>query len=201
MMEVMPDGGMSVVHWTKDGRSAYFYSFLGGDGGECFYSGGDRGSGLFRIDLQSGQTMPILSPNTNFWWYGFSVSPTDRRLVYGVQAKDLKILDITTGELISINSASNFDEGGGFLWSSDGLKLVYSALRQNGEVYNYSLRLVDTQSGSERILLESTQDCFEAVEWTKGNVLTIEKDYGKEVIEFDLNSNSIIRETTPTPFP
>lgn len=200
-MDFRPDGGMSVVHWSKDGRSTYFFSFLGGDSGECFYNGGDRGSGLFRIDLHSGQTTAILPPNNNFWWYGFSLSPTDRRLVYGARARDLKILDITTGELISVISVSNFDEGGGFLWSADGLKLIYSALTrgESGERENYSLRLVDAQSGSESILLESPENCFVAISWKEDNILQLKKNFGEALIEFDLNSNKIISENTTTP--
>src|SRR5215211_7236137 len=49
-MDFIPDGGMSVVHWSNDGRYAYFNSFLGGDGGECFVDGWDSGAGLFRLD-------------------------------------------------------------------------------------------------------------------------------------------------------
>lgn len=200
-MDFVPDGGMAVVRWSNDGRYAYFFSFPGGDGGECFYDGGDRGFGLFRVDLQSGKTAAILRPNNNFWWYGFSLSPTDRRLVYGVRARDLKILDITTGQLISIISASKFEEAGGFLWSADGLKLVYSALGRDdtGGRGNYSLRLVDVQSGSEQILLESAKDCFEAKSWTENNILILEKNYNETLVEFDLNSNKIISESVTTP--
>ena len=190
------DGGMSVVHWSNDGIYAYFFSFLGGDGGECFYRGDDRGSGLFRLDLLSGQIKAILPLNNDFWWYGFSFSTTDRRLVYGARARDLKFLDITTGETINIASKDTIDETGGFLWSSDGMKLVYSALTRDeqGQRESYSLRLADAVSGTERILLESTEDCFAARAWTEDNIITIErydKNYNRTLIEYDLNSNRV----------
>ncbi len=91
-MDFVPDGGMSVVHWSNDGRYTYFTAFLGGDGGECFYGNQlETGTGLFRLDLQTGRTTAILPPNDSYYWYSFSVSPTDRRLVYGVHSLNLKI--------------------------------------------------------------------------------------------------------------
>lgn len=202
-MDIVPDGGMAVVHWSNDERYAYFFSFLNSSGGECFYDGGDRGFGLFRIDLLTGEVTTLLPPSNSFWWYGFSFSPTDRRLVYGARARDLRILDMTTGDLISILSASSFDEGGGFLWSSDGSKLVYSTVRSwdQGEKFNYTLRSVDAQSGSEQILLESSTACYEAIAWTENNPLILEKNYNEALLEFDLNSNKVIGAVTATPFP
>lgn len=197
-MDFVPDGGMGVIHWSNDGRYAYFSSHLGGDGGECFYKGGDRGAGLFRVDLKTGESTAILPTNNDFWWYGFSFSPTDRRLVYGVQARDLKILDVTTGKFVSISSDDDAYETGGFLWSGDGLRLVYSALTRdsNGERENYSLRLVDVLSGNEQVLLEAPDECFDAVSWTENDILIIEKNYDQTVIQFDLNTNNIINENT-----
>jgi WD40 repeat protein len=202
-MDSVPDGGMAVVRWSNDERYAYFFSFLNSSGGECFYDGGDRGFGLFRVDLMIGEITTVLPPSNSFWWYGFSFSPTDRRLVYGARAQDLKILDMTTGQLIRILSANGFDVGGGFLWSSDGLKLIYSTVKSwdQGEKFNYSLRLVDVQSGSEQILLESQDACYEAVAWTESNTLILEKNYNEALFEFDLTSNKIIGEVTATPFP
>jgi len=200
-MDFVPDGGMSVVHWSNDGRYAYFNSFLGGDGGECFVSGWDSGAGLFRLDLQTGSVTALLPQNNTFWWYGFSFSPTDRRLVYGARARDLKILDITTGQLKNIFPKNDFSEGGGYVWSQDGLEFVYSTVTyaDQGERNNYSLRLVDTRSGSERILLESSDTCFSTISWTEDNILTVEKNYGESLLEFNLNSNTIISEIATRP--
>lgn len=201
-MDFIPDGGMSVVHWSNDGRYAYFNSFLGGDGGECFVGGWDSGAGLFRLDLQTGKITTLLSPSNIFWWYGFSFSPTDRRLVYGARARDLKILDLTTGQLISMISKEDFSEGGGYVWSPDGLKFVYSTVMSNnqGQRFGYSVRLVDAESGTEQILLES-EECLAVTSWREDNVLALEKNYGQVLMEFDLNANKIMSEATVTPSP
>lgn len=198
-----PDGGMEVVHWSQNEKYAYFYSHGGGDGGECFYTGWDSGFGLFRLDLQTGQVTTILPTNEDFWWYGFSVSPVDKYIVYGEKAHDWKILDIESGELIKVNSPKAYaEEGGGFVWSPDGLEFVYSAVvsypPSNRESATYSLRWVDAQSGNERILLEAQSECFLAVTWDENNILKI-KDYGKSyeptLIEIDLNSNNVTNVT------
>jgi WD40 repeat protein len=200
-----PGGALSVVHWSQDERYAYFFSYLGGDGGECFYRGEERGAGLFRLDLQSGYTTAILPQNNDSRWYGFSFSPTDRRLVYGIRTKDLKILDITTGEIIGITSGDNNYETGGYLWSLDGMKLIYSVLTYNeqGERGNYSLRLVNIQTGIEQILFEAPDKCYSALTWATNGMLIVERQGsdGPVIIEYDLNSNNIINESTATPFP
>jgi Tol biopolymer transport system component len=198
----MPDGWMSVVRWSNDGRFVYFYSDFGGSGGECFYKTRERGFGLFRLDLQSGQNTTILPPNG---WSGFSFSPTDRRLVYGALARDLKILDMTTGKTIDIPSAGDNYETGGYLWSSDGIQLVYSTLTRDeqGERENYSLRLFDAQTGIGQILFESPENCYSASSWATNSILIIEREGrdGQALIEYDLNANNVINEFTATPYP
>jgi hypothetical protein len=200
-MEYPAEGGMSVAHWSNDRRFTYFYSYSIGDGGECFYTGLDRGFGLFRLNLQTGQVTTILPTNEEFWWYGFSVSPIDNYLVYGERARDLKILDIESGKSMRVNSVNDFEEGGGFVWSPDGLKFVYSTVMYSSNhtgIENYSLRLVDAQSRNERVLLESGVDCFLAISWNEDDILTV-KDYGvtyePTLIEIDLNSNNVTNAT------
>lgn len=191
------DGGMWIAHWSNDSRYAYFYTSLGGSVGECFYEGYDTGRGLFRLDLQTGKTNEILPLNDNPVWYGFSFSPTDRRLVYGIRTIDLIILDITTGESINVAHEKDFSQGGGYVWSSNGQEFIYSTLfyKNPGERDSYSLRLVDARTGVEEILLEAKTNCYLAREWKDNGVLIIEYDdenYNRALMEYDLNSNTII---------
>ena len=202
--DMFPDGGLAIVHWSTDGRYAYFNSFTGGDGGECFLNFLQRGDGLFRIDLKTGNTTTILPLFENFGWYHFSFSRTDRRLVYGVRSRDLKVLDITNGQLKEILPLKEYSQSGNYVWSPDGLKFVYSTVMDENQGVIYSLRLADTQIGSERILLESSENCFAASAWTEDNILTIEsydKNYDRTLIQYDLNSNTVISEFTATPGP
>lgn len=198
--DFVPDGGLSVVLWSNDNQHVYFNSYVNTSGGECFVRGNvaESGLGLFRLNLNTGNITTILPPKDNFGWYVYIFSSTGEQLIYGAYAHDFKILDINSGELLSINPVINFSEGGGFLWSPDGSELVYSTVLYNeiSEPVDYSLRLVDAQSGGEKILLESPKDCFNTLSWTEDNILKVEKDFGNTIIEFDLNANKIINETT-----
>lgn len=206
-----PDGGMSVIHWSNDERFAYFYSFLGGDGGECYIGTTNSGKGLFRIDLQTGDVSSILPKNENNIWYTFSFSPTGRRLLYGVNSRDLIVLDIPTGNITSVANDFDFSQSGGYLWSPDGLQFVYSTVTtlDNWETRSYSLRLVDVLTGNEQIILESPDKCLVAKLWSESNILTVEsvhENYAQAIndrtlIDINLNSNEIIGEATVTPFP
>lgn len=136
-------------------------------------------------------------------WYGFSFSPTDGRLVYGARARDLKILDIQTGQVISIVHAKELNETREYKWSPDGLELVYSTVAYNFQegTTHYSLRLVDVQSGSELILMESDSDCYVVSKWDENRSLLVERydeNYSSTLITYDLNLN-IISEATPSP--
>jgi hypothetical protein len=204
------DGGMRVTHWSNDSRYAYFYTTLGGSVGECFYEGYDTGVGLFQLDLETGQTREILPLfNENSVWYGFSFSPTDKWLVYGIRTLDLVIVDIMTGKSTNVAHEKDFSQGGGYIWSPNNSQFAYSTVKylpNNVEGREgYTLRLVDAKTGVERILFESKTSCYLVKEWKDNNVLLIEYDYDDEnynrvSMEYDLNSNTIISASaTPSP--
>src|SRR5690554_4371273 len=171
------DGGMRVAHWSKDSRYAYCHTWIDSSPGECFHEGWDMGEGLFRLDLQPGDTREILPPGDDgSTWYGFSSAPSGRRLVHGIRTLDLEILDISTGQSIQAVHQKDFSQGGGYVWSPDGLQLVYSTVKYPTNHVGregYTLRLVDVQSGAERILFESKTSCYLAERWEGNNILLI----------------------------
>lgn len=200
-LDFSPDGGMAVSHWSKDGRYAYFFSSLGGDGNYCFVKGWDRGMGLFRLNLQTGAVSVILPPNNTYWWYDFSFSPTDKRLVYGEQAKHFHILDMTTGKLTNVEHIKEVYEGGGVVWSSDGLQFVYSTIFNdyNNNKFETSVRLVDARTGKEQIILETLNDCYSVKEWKSDTTLLIESDAEKTLFDFDLKSKTVVNKNHINP--
>jgi WD40 repeat protein len=200
----VPDGSMAVVHWSNDEEYVYFNSFLNTSGAECFDflpDVTDSGMGLFRLELDTGIVKTILPLRDNYGWYRFSFSPTGRRLVYGANGREVRVLDLQTGQQTNVNLVNDFGDSGGYTWSADGLRFVYAtmAVHDQGTRFNYSLRLVDVQAGSEQILLESSEACYGPMAWTESDILILEKNYNEALIEFDLNSNKIINEAIITP--
>ena len=199
------DGVIGITHWSNDSRYAYFYTTLGGDGGECFWEGYDAGNAVFRLDLQTGETKAIL-PLTDNAWYGFSFSPTDRRMVYGTRAINLAILDLITGKSINVAHQKAFTQGGGYVWSPDGLMFIYATVNHtsdDGVEREYALRLVDAKTGAERILINSKTQCYVARKWQENNIIQIEsndKYFNTIPMQYDFNSNNFIDPSaTPTP--
>lgn len=198
------DGGMGIAHWSADSRYVYFYSTLGGCGGYCFY-GGNTCVGLFRLDVLTGQISEILPPNTVFYWYRFSISPNGRLLVFGKQTEYLKILDMVTGDSIDVQYARIYDHGEAFVWAPDGSQFVYSTdyfpHYEETEMDGFTLRLVDAQTGEERILLESKTSCYRVREWREDNVIVIDYDdenYDRAIMEYDLNTDTILGNPPPS---
>lgn len=203
------DGGMLIIHWSNDSRYVYFKTDIGGSVGECYYEGYDTGRGVFRLDLQTGQVNEILPLTNGYAFYNFSFSPIDKWMVYSINIisvnpflrnAQLKILNITTGKSIDVSHVKELNESGGFIWSSDGKEFIYSTLlyKDSYERDSYSLRLVNAETGAEKIILEAQMACFLVVEW-KDNILKIEKNYNESIIEFDLNTNTIFSETPINP--
>lgn len=194
-MEFIPDGGLSVVYWSNDGRYAYFSTYSYASGGGCFKPSSHGGWGLFRLELKNGNITEVLLLGDNeFAWYGFSFSPSHRQLVYGVSAKNFIILDMETEELLEINHEKDFDDGGGFIWSKDESKIVYSTGTFTSISETYSLRLIDAKTGSEKILLESDGSCYLAKELKDNNIVIVNKfePHGeKTIFEYDLDTNII----------
>ncbi len=101
-------------------------------------------------------------------------------------------------------SVKEYSIEGHYVWNSNGLGFLYSTVLYNefSDPVSCSLRLVDAQTGSERILLESPDNCFSAESWSDNNLLKIgvyDKNYDRTLIEYDLNSNNVVNEATATP--
>jgi hypothetical protein len=204
---VFGDEGFQVVNWSNDDTYAYISVFFHGDGGVCFTGMRPEqyGKGLLRLDLQTGSVTTML-PLKDEGGYGFSFSPTGRRLVYETYLPGLRILDMQTGQLIDANSARQFDVGGNYVWSPDGLQFVYSNVEYTDQwdLANYSLRLVDGKTGEEQAVLESAQNCFAGKNWKDDHVIVVERfdpDDKVTVIEYDLNLKQVLSESTATPAP
>ena len=66
------------------------------------------------------------------------------------------------------------------------------------EKYETSVRLIDSLTGKEQVLLEAINDCYSVREWI-GNTLFITSDAERVLIEYDLISKSIIHKSPIEP--
>lgn len=204
----LSDEGFRIVHWSRDDRYAYISLFFHGDGGECFVgmSPGQDGDELLRLDLETGSITTILPRRINDASYGFSFAPTGRRLVYEAYSLRLSILDFQTGQVIDVDRARQFEVGGNYIWSPDGLRFVYSnvSYTDQWDVDRYSLRLVDGRTGEEQIIFDSAANCFAAKNWKDNHIIVVESfdpHHKVTVVEYDLNLKRILGESAVTPAP
>ena len=152
-------GDIRYFKWTQDETFLYFAVMNPVDGPGPFTANAEA---LFRMDLSSGNVVKILGgidsddPNRDF--YVVSISPTDRRLVYSdgylwqgnkPQTK-LYITDLQVGTQTIIPVGVEFSQIGGFIWSEDGLQLVYKLYSTSDDycLYSYSIRLLDLKNMS-----------------------------------------------------
>ena len=198
------DGGMGIAHWSEDSRYVYFYSTLGGSGGYCFY-GGNTCVGLFRLDVLTGEIQKSFRRMKLFIGIGFPFSPTGRLLAHGKSNQKLEILDMVTGDLVDVRYAREYNHGAGFIWAPDGSQFIYSTDYfphfEETEMDGFTLLLVDAQTGEERILSESKTSCYRVREWRKDNIIVIEYDdenYDRAIMEYDLNTNTILGNPPPS---
>jgi WD40 repeat protein len=208
----LPDYGyVYIEHWSNDSRYLYFSTAYFGDGGYCFVGYDDGGFGLFRLDVQTGIIATILPLRRSeykqyYKQYVWSFSPTGRRFIYEQSKNTVGIWDLYTGEITSVlQLPENNIRAGGFLWSQDGLQIIYTvAWLDNNERYHSKLYLTDLTTNSTYILMTPPDEkCIWAPSWAEKAVLNIEivddNNFESYRIVFDTNSNQIIGTPIPTP--
>jgi len=161
-------GDIRYAKWSQDETYLYFTVMNPVDGPGPFTANAEA---LFRIDLSNGSVAKILGsidsddPNRDF--YVVSISPTDRRLVYsdgylwqGNQPQTkLYITDLQVGTQTIMPVGVEFTQIGGFVWSEDGLQLVYKLYSTSDDycLYSYSIRLLDLKSMSSITFIKDMQ--------------------------------------------
>ena len=196
----IPMGGLYPIRWTNNERYLYFSSTVSLDGGGiCFYGFGQ--SGLFRVDLLTGETSAILSPRSEWDGYQISFSPDGRYLAYAVINAYIK--DLVTGQLTEIESSG--DIVGSLTWSPDGSKLAYATCKPNldtQKVMKSAIKIYTVKSSSRRTLLEVNDDFLDIESGIGDPILKIsnenQKTFEDTYLYFDWGNEELI---TPTPEP
>jgi len=139
-------GDFMLMHWTADEQYLYFALMNPMDGVGPMTANADV---LFRMDLSDGKVTTTLGdlniddPGRDF--YVVSISPTSRRLAYsgGYVYRDVRpqtklhLVDLKTGQEKIIPMDLEYSHIGKFVWSDDGLHLVYKLYYARDEADDY----------------------------------------------------------------
>lgn len=132
---------MNAFHWSKDNNFLYLspnIRYMDGPG--LAFS---DGIGLFRIDLKTGSVSITLQPGIN----AYKFSPNDKYLSY-VVPNGIEILNLATGDVVSVPVEEPTADMGMFSWSPDSKKLVF--------VVAYGDWWDESQGGFSKILYDLT---------------------------------------------
>jgi Tol biopolymer transport system component len=142
--------GIQRPRWTRDGRSILYWTEYEGE------------NGLFRIDISSGATTPMLVDPR---FTGFEPIPGTDRLVYHLGAREFRIRSLATGEDTALAAIEAPYSIYGTAVSRDGGSLAYTvrAPRQP-----HRLHLLDLETGNERrdVLVGAPGERLAVWEWT-----------------------------------
>ena len=195
---------VGVDHWSNDGAYAYLDFDPHTDG---YWEPFHQGIVLYRLNLETGQISEVLPLDKSDWiFYSFAFSPNDRRLAYIVTDKSpviLNIRDMQTGDEQSFEFDPKYNTGGGFVWSPDSQKLVFSVTQFDTSTYEYvatSIFLWDKDESKIFELIKDHQSRMQVVEWIDETKIVLKAEFldqdQTQMYELDLKSNTLT-ETHP----
>jgi hypothetical protein len=186
----------SLLGWSADGKSAYFYDTIVPDG--CQVPGGFQ-QDLRKVDLSSGKIHPI----SLTWTGGMTLSPDTTKVVYyDKQTDEVGVYDLAGGKeqrlKFELPKDMEYWYAGNFTWSPDGQRLLF--IIQYGDPCvptGVSLRLVDLQSQQVTTVLERQNQTVSILEWANLDHPLIKIDGAQ--MEIDLNNGNAYPMATPMP--
>ena len=190
-----------ISHWSKDGAYAYARVDPHTDG---YWEPFHQGMVLYRLNLETGQISEVLPLGKNDRiYYSFSFSPNDGRLAYIMTDQSpvmLYLRDMQTGDEQSFEFDPKYNTGGGFLWSPDGQKLVFSIAQNDPNIHEYvatSIVLWDGDKSNITTLIKDHQEILVPIEWIDETRIVLQVLYKSDTkFEFDLISGEL-KQTNP----
>ncbi|HZU86774.1 MAG TPA: hypothetical protein VFF78_04795 [Anaerolineaceae bacterium] len=183
--------------WSKDGR-ALFYTHLLKYGDGCMGSWAWNGGDLYRLDLNTGETMQIASPS-GYW---LALSPDETRLAYlGDKLGIYTLLDGSTREAELKIEEEYFARSIpiyllDMVWSPDGKSLIIGVVInvcEDDDSMYYSIVRVDADTFEERILLNEHEGWLQPVEWPQAGRFIARDEEGR-LWWVDANTGEILGE-------
>jgi hypothetical protein len=187
------------VRWTKN--EDFVYLAVQTNDSDVVYKGYD---GLFRLDLSTGKSRPVLKPATAplSTTYSFKFSPNGNKLAYinqAVQPVVITIIDIGTGSENKITLDNKFSQGGNLIWSANEQKLIVSVL-DSGKNGGNSVILYDLETMKNEYVIQQSASTYLPLEWVDTNTIYAES-YPGSWVYIDLGSGATTAAPAPTPAP
>ncbi len=207
-----PEPWYKPFQWSKDGKFLYYTCFHGQESDTSGKFWGNEfidGCGVFQLNLETGETIDILSeirPGNGY--YAFSISPDENYLVYTYQNASpvqIKLLDLNTSkERILLTAGEDILEIGRYGWSPHGDKLIFMALTMaTDETRLYSIFTLDLSSLETKLIIENFDTRIRFVSWEDEGVISYDPDDTNGVIwqlSIDSKMFSILTMTPPAEF-
>lgn len=180
-----------IVRWSKDGRSLYYTEYPVAGGCPLFFNG----SGLFKVDLESGAIYEILPVGG---MYLMALSPDEKALAY--TAWDNMVLrDLATGEERKVPMGALFWR---MVWSPDSrflavtfFKTACVTLEEEREAT--SLWLVDAQTLEKQVIFAEDPRRLMAEEWTEKGHIVLRDPEGRRWLLNVVSRAIMLEENTP----
>jgi dipeptidyl aminopeptidase/acylaminoacyl peptidase len=187
------------VRWTKNEDFVYLAVQTNATGNP--YAGYD---GLFRLDLSTGKSRPVLKPATAplSTTYAFKFSPNGNKLAYinqAVKPVAITIIDTGNGGENKITLDNKFSQGGNLVWSANEQKLIVSAL-DSGKNGGNSVILYDLETMKNEYVLQQSTTTYLPLEWIDTNTIYAES-YPGSWVYIDLGTGATSAAPAPTPVP
>jgi len=192
---------IGVNHWSNDGAYAYVSFDPHTDG---YWEPFHQGIVLYRLNLETGQISEVLPLGKSDWiFYSFSFSPDDTILAYIVTDQSpviLNLRDIQSGDEQSFDIDPKYNTGGGFVWSPDSQKLVFSITQFDTNTYEYiatSIILWDKDKLKLTELIKDHQGRLQVIEWVDQTKIIVKAEILEQAkiktqnYELDLTNNEL----------
>lgn len=195
--------------WSNDNVTLYFTATTCcKDGGDLW--GGNLYNGLWKLNTQSHSINTIIKNNDEYYNSSlyFSISPTERRLIYIDQFErplTINILDFKEGTTEKVVMEEKFEEATQVLWSEDGTQVIFVAL--SGYHFAFtpasrtSLLWLDVTSLEIRELIINSTYMLTPKSWDANNIITLRAETGTDYVAtdgaywyYDLNNNILLTE-------
>ena len=194
---------INFARWSKDGTYAYVVADPHTDG---FWEPFHQGAVLFRIHLETGQISEVLPKGTDgYIFYAYTFSPDDKTLAYIVTDESpvvLTLRDLQTGDEQKIAFDPKYNTGGGYIWSPDGRKFVFSVAQYDTTVPNHdyvavSIYLWDQENKEMLLLIEDYPEFLEPHQWVEESKIILHAEIAEQgkleriTLELDLESREL----------